>query len=99
MSNSSFNVSDFIPVDTKLVLISSDAVDIGLSSAFVVSVRADLRSEEGGAYAETKSAQLDGGADAALSFTGFPTDQNLMCRITVTGEAGSSNEVSVSINW
>ena len=98
MSNSSFNVSNFIPVDTKLVLISSDAVDIGLSGAFVVSVTADLR-EEGGAYAESKSAQLDGGADAALSFTGFPTDQNLMCRITVTGEAGSSNEVSVSINW
>jgi len=99
MSNSSFNVSDFRPVESKLVLTGSNVVDIDLSSAFVVSVTADLQSEEGGDYAETKSAQLDGGADAAISFTGFPPDQNLMCRITVAGEAGSSNEVSVSINW
>ncbi len=99
MSNSSFNVSDFVPVESKLVLTSSETVDIALSSAFVVSVTADLRSEEGAAYAETRSAQLDGGADVAISFSGFPTDQNLMCRIAVTGEAGSSNDVSVSINW
>lgn len=99
MSSSSFNVSDFIPVDTKLVLQSSTQVDITLSSAFVTTVTADLRSEEGDAYFESKQVQTDPQNDVTISFTGFPADQNLMCRITVTGEPGSSNTVSVSIEW
>ena len=99
MSNSTFNVSNFIPVDTKLVLINASQVDVTLSSAYATSVTIDLRSEEGGAYAKSQSGATDGLSDSVVSFTGFPPDQNLLCRITVTGELGSDNTVHVSIDW
>ncbi len=99
MSNSSFNISDFRPIETKLVLTFSRRVDITFSSAFVTSITVDLRSEEGGAYFESQSTSTDGQNDAGLAFTGFPADQNFLCLITVTGESGSANDVSVSIDW
>jgi hypothetical protein len=99
MSNSSFNISDFRPIETKLVLTVSPKVDITFSSAFKTSITVNLRSEEGSAYSDDKSTSTDGQNDAGLTFTGFPEDQNLLCLITVMGESGSSNEVSVSIDW
>ena len=99
MSNSSFNISDFRPIETKLVLTSSPKVNVTFSSAFVTSITANLRSEEGSAYSDQQSASTDGQNDVGLTFTGFPPDQNLLCLITVAGESGSSNEVSVSIDW
>jgi hypothetical protein len=99
MSNSSFNISDFRPIETKLVLTSSSKVDITFSSAFTTSITANLRSEQGSAYLDEQSTSTDGQNDVGLTFTGFPADQNLLCLITVVGESGSSNEVSVSIDW
>lgn len=99
MGNSTFNVSSFRPIETKLVLMSSTQVDISFSSAYATSITADLWSEEGAAYSDSKSTTTDGQNDSAVSFTGFPPDQNLICRITVTGEEGSENSVYVSINW
>lgn len=99
MSNSSFNVSSFGPVDTKLVLSNSTQVDITFSSAFVTSIDAELWSEQGDSYAESQQSMTDGLNDSAVLFTGFPSDQNLICRIAVTGETGSDNLVHVSIDW
>ena len=99
MGNSTFNVSPFRPIETKLVLLSSTSVDITFSSAYATSITADLWSEEGGAYSDSKSTTTDGQNDSSLSFSGFPPDQNLINRITVTGEDGSENSVYVSINW
>ena len=99
MSNSTFNVSPFRPVETKMVLSSSTQVDISFSSAYATNITAELWSEEGAAYSDSKTTATDGQSDVALSFTGFPPDQNLICRITVTGEEGSENSVYVSINW
>jgi hypothetical protein len=99
MSNSAFNVSSFRPVDTKLVLINSSQVDVSFSSAFSTSISVDLQSEEGGAFSENQNGTTDGQSDSAVSFTGFPPDQDLLCRITVTGEDGSDNLVHVSIDW
>jgi hypothetical protein len=99
MGNSTFNVSSFRPVETKLVLLNSTQVDISFSSAYATTITAELWSEEGAAYSDSKTTTTDGQNDTALSFTGFPSDQNLICRITVSGEEGSENSVYVSINW
>ena len=99
MSNLSFNVSSFRPVDTKLVLMNSSQIDLSFSSAYATSICADLWSEEGGAFSESQNSSTDGQNDSTVSFAGFPSDQNLICRITVTGESGSENQVHVSINW
>jgi len=99
MSNSTFNVSPFRPIETKLVLINSTQVDVSFSSAFTTGITVDLRSEEGGAFFDRKSTATDGQNEPSVSFTGFPPDQNLLCTITVTGESGSSNEVRASIDW
>jgi hypothetical protein len=99
MSNSTFNVSSFIPVETKLVLINSSQVDVSFSSAFATSISVQLRSEEGEAFFDRKTTSTDGQNEPRLSFTGFPPDQNLLCTITVEGESGSSNDVRVSIDW
>jgi hypothetical protein len=99
MSNSTFNVSSFIPVETKLVLISSSQVDVSFSSAFVTSISVQLRSEEGDAFFDSRSTSTDGQNEPRVSFTGFPPDQNLLCAIAVDGESGSSNDVRASIDW
>lgn len=99
MSNSTFNVSSFIPVESKLVLINSSQVDVSFSSAFATSISAQLRSEQGEAFFETQATSTDGLNEPSLSFTGFPPDQNLLCEIRVEGESGSSNDVRVSIGW
>jgi hypothetical protein len=99
MSNSTFNVSSFMPIETKLVLINSSQVDVSFSSAFATSISVQLRSEEGEAFFDRKTTSTDGQNEPRLSFTGFPPDQNLLCTITVEGESGSSNDVRVSIDW
>jgi hypothetical protein len=99
MSNSTFNVSNFRPIETKLVLINSSQVDVSFSSAFVTSITVQLRSEEGAAFFDSKATATDGQNEPSVSFTGFPPDQNLLCTITVEGESGSANEVRASIDW
>jgi hypothetical protein len=99
MSNSTFNVSSFRPITTKLVLMNASQVDVSFSSAFVTSIVVELQSEEGQAFFDTKSTATDGQNEPSVSFTGFPPDQNLLCTITVSGESGSANEVRASIDW
>jgi hypothetical protein len=99
MSNSTFNVSSFIPVETKLVLLNSSQVDVSFSSAFTTSISVQLRSEEGDAFFDKKDTSTDGQNEPSVQFTGFPSDQNLLCAITVEGESGSANEVRASIDW
>ena len=99
MSNSTFNVSPFRPIETKHVLSSSTQMDFTFSSAYATGITVELWSEEGSDYSNSQTTSTDGQNDSALSFTGFPPDQNLISRITVTGEDGSENSVYVSINW
>jgi|SRR5215510_3837030 len=98
MSSSSFNVSDFRPVDGRL-LNRSTSVAFSFSSAYATHITVELWSEDdqGATYAQRQETDINGTDDVGLSF-GVPSI-DLHYKITVSGERGSSNLVHVKIEW
>ena len=101
MSNSSFQLSNFIPVDGKLVMMGEAEVAFSFSSAYSTQVLVELWSDDddGASFQDSQTTATDGSNEPVLTFVNFPSSVNLHYRITVTGEAGSENTVYVSIDW
>ena len=100
MSNSSFQMSNFIPIDGKLVMMGEAEVTFSFSSAYSTQILVELWSDDdGAAFQDSQTTATDGLNEPALTFVNFPLSVNLHYRITVTGEAGSENTVYVSIDW
>lgn len=101
MSNSSFRVSSFIPVDGRLVMMGETQITFSFSSAFSTQIVVELWSDEddGVSYRDSKTVATDGSNEPSLTFNNFPASVDMHYRITVTGESGSENAVNVSIDW
>jgi hypothetical protein len=101
MSNSSFQMTNFHPVDGTLVMMGETQVMFSLSSAYATDVHVDLWSDEddGSAYRQSQDALTDGSNEPSLNFAELPAAMNLHYQITVTGEEGAENTVYVSIDY
>jgi hypothetical protein len=101
MSSSSFQMTNFRPVDGKLVMMGETQVLFSFSSAYTTSVHVDLWSDEddGSSYQQSQDAQTDGSNEPGMNFVELPSALNLHYQITVTGEEGSENTVYVSIDY
>ena len=97
MGSSSFQMSNFRPVDGTMVVIDETSATFNFPSAYAVGVHVDLWAEDNSWAANGQDAALDGGADQSVAFDIPQT--NLHYQITVTGEDGSENTVYVSIEW
>lgn len=101
MSNSSFRMTNFHPIDGKLVMMGETKILFSFSSPYVTGIHVDLWSDEddGSSYQQSQDIKTDGSNEPNLSFTGLPSAMNLHYLITVMGEEGSENTVYVSIDY
>ena len=101
MSNSSFQMTNFRPVDGKLVIMAETQITFSFSSAYATGIHVDLWSDEdnGSSYQQSQDTQTDGSNEPSLIFTDFPSGMNLHYQISVTGEEGSENTVYVRIDY
>jgi hypothetical protein len=101
VSNSTFQMSNFVPVDGPLVMMGETTVSFSFSSAYATSILVELWSEEdsGASYLQNQSTVTDGQNEPSLVFSDFPLEMDLHYKITITGESGAENTVHVSIDW
>ena len=101
MSNSSFRMSSFIPVDDRLIMMGETQITFSFSSAYSTQIVVELWSDEddGASYRDSKTVATDGSNEPSITFDNFPPSMNMHYRITVSGESGSENAVHVSIDW
>lgn len=99
MSTSSFQMSNFQPVEGRIIVQTAVPVQFSFSSAYSTGIHVDLSSEEdlGARYQQSQDTSTDGTNDSGLTFSDTPDNVDLAYRITVTGEADSQNTVYVRI--
>ncbi|BFG80287.1 hypothetical protein PTKU46_83210 [Paraburkholderia terrae] len=100
MTTSSFEMSDFRPVEGKIIVTAVVPIKFTFSSAYNTSINIELSSENdhGAIYKESRDTTTDGTNDSSITFSDNPDDVNLLYRITVKGEVGSKNVVFVYID-
>jgi hypothetical protein len=98
MSNSSFQMSNFIPIDGKLVMMGEAEVTFSFSSAYSTQILVALWSDDddGASFQDSQTTRPTARTTSA-DFVNFPLSVDLHYRITVTGEAGLRNTVYVVI--